>query len=83
METILQKINPTVIHVHHPFLLGHMAVQYAKKCGIKTVFTYHTIYEAYVHYENMYIDDMLNIEEETEKKTISKKSKKNKKEIIR
>ena len=39
-------------------------------------------YEAYVHYENMYIDDMLNIEEETEKKTISKKSKKNKKEIV-
>ncbi len=50
LETILQKINPTVIHVHHPFLLGYMAVQYAKKRGIKTVFTYHTIYEAYVHY---------------------------------
>ncbi len=50
LSRILKRLNPEVVHVHHPFLLGPMAVSWAKKRGIKTVFTYHTIYEKYLHY---------------------------------
>lgn len=47
---ILKEINPDVVHVHHPFLLGPIAVKWAKKMNIRTIFTYHTVYEDYVHY---------------------------------
>ena len=47
---ILENINPDLVHIHHPFLLGPMAISWAQNKGIKTVFTYHTIYEEYLHY---------------------------------
>lgn len=50
LDHVLHTINPDVIHVHHPFLLGPMAVRWAKEHNIKTIFTYHTIYEQYAHY---------------------------------
>lgn len=50
LATWIQALKPDVVHVHHPFLLGPLAIQIAKKCGITTIFTYHTIYEAYAHY---------------------------------
>lgn len=37
-----------IIHVHHPMLIGRMAVYLSKKYGIPLVFTYHTRYEKYV-----------------------------------
>ncbi len=50
LKRIIIEFKPDIIHVHHPFLLGPIAQRIAKKMGIKTVFTYHTIYEGYVHY---------------------------------
>jgi len=50
LHSILEKLNPDVVHVHHPFLLGPMAGAWAKRRAVKTVFTYHTIYEEYLHY---------------------------------
>jgi len=46
----IKELQPDVIHVHHPFLLGRLALRVAKKLMIPTVFTYHTMYEAYAHY---------------------------------
>lgn len=39
-----------VIHVHHPALVGNVALYLRKKYGIPVVFTYHTRFEAYLHY---------------------------------
>lgn len=50
LHRVLSELKPMVVHVHHPFLLGPMAVDWAKKNRVKTVFTYHTIYEQYLHY---------------------------------
>lgn len=50
IKQIIAEIKPDVVHVHHPFLLGRVAARIAKNLKIPTVFTYHTIYEAYVHY---------------------------------
>ncbi len=50
MQQWMKAFNPDVVHVHHPFLLGSHAVRSARRLGIKTVFTYHTLYEAYAYY---------------------------------
>ncbi len=39
-----------VIHVHHPVLIGRMAVHLSRKYRIPLVFTYHTRYEQYLSY---------------------------------
>ncbi len=46
----VDAFKPDIVHVHHPFLLGSIAQAVAKQRGIPVVFTYHTIYEAYLHY---------------------------------
>ncbi len=47
---LIEKYKPDIIHIHHPFLLGTSALRAAKKYNIKCIFTYHTLYEHYVHY---------------------------------
>jgi len=39
-----------VLHVHHPFLSGQLALYYGRKWNIPVVFTSHTRYERYAHY---------------------------------
>jgi glycosyltransferase involved in cell wall biosynthesis len=46
----IKKLNLDLIHVHSPFLLGRLGAKYARKLGIPLVFTFHTLYEQYVHY---------------------------------
>ncbi|HBC92361.1 MAG TPA: glycosyltransferase family 4 protein [Pelotomaculum sp.] len=50
LKPIIQGLQLDLIHVHSPFLLGRLGAKYAKKEGIPLVFTYHTLYEEYVHY---------------------------------
>lgn len=50
---IIKKINPDIIHSQHPFLLGQSALKAAKQLHIPIVFTYHTLYDQYVHYAPM------------------------------
>ena len=44
-----QKIFRTmdIIHVHHPFTSGRLAIRYSKSRGIPIVFTNHTRYDLY------------------------------------
>ena len=46
----IKKLDLDLIHVHSPFLLGRLGAKYARKMGIPLVFTFHTLYEQYVHY---------------------------------
>jgi glycosyltransferase involved in cell wall biosynthesis len=50
MQAILKPLECSIFHIHHPFLLGPAALKIAKKYGIPTLFTFHTLYEEYVHY---------------------------------
>lgn len=50
IHEILRTIEPDVVHVHHPFILGSAGLKAARKLGLPVVFTYHTLYEHYVHY---------------------------------
>lgn len=46
-----QKIIRTmdIIHVHHPFTSGQLAIRYCRAQGIPLVFTNHTRYDLYAH----------------------------------
>lgn len=44
------ELDIDIIHVHHPAIVGNVALSIRKKLGIPVVFTYHTRYEEYLHY---------------------------------
>lgn len=46
----IRKIGLDVIHVHSPFLLGRLGARAAKRYKLPLVFTFHTLYDQYVHY---------------------------------
>lgn len=50
LRSTLKKLNLDIIHVHSPFLLGRLGARYAKRLNIPLVFTFHTLYDQYVHY---------------------------------
>lgn len=54
IEEKFQEIPFDVIHVHHPMLMGTMALYFGKKYRIPVVYTYHTRYEEYLHYFKAY-----------------------------
>jgi len=45
-----------VVHSHHPFLLGDVAVTVARDRRAPLVFTYHTMYEHYAHFGGFWHD---------------------------
>lgn len=49
-EKKIKELSIDIIHVHHPALVGNVAIHLRKKYGIPVIFTYHTRYEAYLHY---------------------------------
>lgn len=46
----VKEIGLDIIHSHSPFLMGWLARYVAYRLNIPLVFTYHTLYEEYVHY---------------------------------
>ncbi|HOQ17714.1 MAG: glycosyltransferase [Epulopiscium sp.] len=41
--------NIDIVHVHHPFGMGHKGVKLGRKHKLPVVFTYHTRFEKYAH----------------------------------
>ncbi len=50
LSSIISDFKPDIIHSHHPFLLGSVAVATARKFDVPLIFTHHTLYDKYVHY---------------------------------
>lgn len=50
LKPTIKQLRLDLIHVHSPFLLGRLGARYARKIDVPLVFTYHTMYEQYVHY---------------------------------
>lgn len=46
----IKKLGLDVIHVHSPFLLGRLGARLAHQEKLPLVYTYHTLYDKYVHY---------------------------------
>lgn len=50
LSKIMQSFNPDIVHSHHPFLMGDPALRLARQYEIPLIFTYHTMFEQYLHY---------------------------------
>lgn len=46
----LCRRDPDIVHVHSPFIAGGLGRRVARKLHRPLVFTFHTLYEEYVHY---------------------------------
>lgn len=46
----IRRLNLDIIHTHSPFLMGRLGRYIARKLNIPLVFTYHTLYDQYIHY---------------------------------
>jgi 1,2-diacylglycerol 3-alpha-glucosyltransferase len=46
----LRELEIDIIHTHSPFLMGWLARYAARRLSLPLVFTYHTLYDEYVHY---------------------------------
>lgn len=49
LQNAIDNFEPDIIHTHHPFLVGSIALRLAHSCGVPLVFTHHTKYEDYTH----------------------------------
>lgn len=50
LRPTMRRWKPEIIHVHSPFLLGRVGAHFARQLGVPLVFTFHTLYDQYVHY---------------------------------
>ncbi|MBO8158566.1 glycosyltransferase family 4 protein [Thermosyntropha sp.] len=50
LSMLIKRLDLDIIHVHSPFTMGRVGLHNAKRQGIPLVFTYHTLYDQYVHY---------------------------------
>ncbi len=50
ISKVLQNLNFDIIHSHHPFVLGPLALKLARSKKVPIVYTFHTQYDQYTHY---------------------------------
>lgn len=50
VSRLVREFRPEIIHTHHPFVLGPLALRTARQLGVPLVYTFHTQYEQYAHY---------------------------------
>lgn len=50
LGSTIKRIGLDIIHVHAPFLLGSLGARAARRYKLPLVFTFHTLYDQYVHY---------------------------------
>jgi glycosyltransferase involved in cell wall biosynthesis len=46
----LEEFRPDIVHSHHPYVLGDMALRISASRNLPLVFTHHTMYEMMAHY---------------------------------
>jgi 1,2-diacylglycerol 3-alpha-glucosyltransferase len=50
LNQTIERLSIDIIHVHSPFLLGRLGARAARRHKLPLLFTFHTLYEQYVHY---------------------------------
>lgn len=50
ISKVLQNLEFDIIHSHHPFVLGPLALKLARRRNVPIVYTFHTQYDQYTHY---------------------------------
>lgn len=49
LTRLMKEFSPDIIHSHCPFFMGDFALRLSRQHAIPLVFTYHTMFEQYVH----------------------------------
>lgn len=50
ISKVLRELDFDIIHSHHPFVLGPLALKLARKRRTPIIYTFHTQYDQYSHY---------------------------------
>ncbi|MBN1869858.1 MAG: glycosyltransferase [Candidatus Omnitrophica bacterium] len=50
LPELMKTFMPDIIHCHHPFWMGDIALRLSSQFRIPLVFTYHTMFEHHMHY---------------------------------
>ena len=50
IHKLMNVFSPDIVHSHHPFFMGDYALRLSRQYRLPLVFTYHTMFEKYVHY---------------------------------
>lgn len=50
LAELMKTFKPDIIHCHHPFWMGDIALRLSSQYHIPLVFTYHTMFEQHMHY---------------------------------
>ena len=58
LPELMKTFMPDIIHCHHPFWIGDIALRLSSKYHIQLVFTYHTMFEKHMHYLPIQNDGM-------------------------
>lgn len=53
IQELVEKFKPDIVHSHHPFLMGDLALRLCGQNKIPLVFTYHTMFEYYTDHFGM------------------------------
>lgn len=49
LTRLMKEFSPDIVHSHCPFFMGDFALRLSRQHAIPLVFTYHTMFEQYVH----------------------------------
>jgi 1,2-diacylglycerol 3-alpha-glucosyltransferase len=49
LTRLMKEFSPDIIHSHCPFFMGDLALRLSRQHAIPLVFTYHTMFEQYIH----------------------------------
>ena len=49
LTRLMKEFSPDIVHSHCPFFMGDFALRLSRQHAIPLVFTYHTMFEEYVH----------------------------------
>ncbi len=49
LTRLMKEFSPDIVHSHCPFFMGDFALHLSRQHAIPLVFTYHTMFEQYVH----------------------------------
>jgi len=50
LSPTIKQLKLDIIHAHSPFLLGRLGARAARRHRLPLIFTFHTLYDQYVHY---------------------------------
>jgi glycosyltransferase involved in cell wall biosynthesis len=49
LTRLMKEFSPDIVHSHCPFFMGDFALRLSRQHALPLVFTYHTMFEQYVH----------------------------------